>query len=173
MSGGSSRWLIAGIISVAIIAGGVVAFLVNQQPTEIPTAAPVATVSSPQPTVPEAKAGVVVDAASDLHITIETKPAGATVLVDHEKRGTSPVTIPTSRGSHLEVTAMMDGFTDERATVAVDHDAQAFVLVLSPRVVTLPIDAGVPERKPATRPAAVPQPHPPKRFDPNDVGGGD
>ncbi|HEV7559422.1 MAG TPA: serine/threonine-protein kinase, partial [Kofleriaceae bacterium] len=173
----SRRWIALGVVTGGVGLGAIVAFAVTRTTNENPSPPVVSTNKTPPGTSMHSPA-IIVDAAlaiapivapTSIHVTVETKPPKAIVIVDHERLGPSPVTITTSVGAHHDVLATLDGYADDNTSLTVDRDAQTFVLVLSAK----------PEQRATARPSSPPRPPssptspPPKRFDPNGVGGDD
>lgn len=75
-------------------------------------------------------------------VTIETVPQGAQVSVDGEPRGTAPVTVELSSGSHV-ITTTAAGYTTNTTTVTVEPDSQTTKVVeLASRQPDVALDLG-------------------------------
>ncbi len=145
------------------------------------------TASAPAPTrpAPGATTQTMIDAPSaTVHVTIETSPPGATVIIDHQARGASPVTLNLPPGTRFEIVATRDGFVDATTTGTAERDGQLVSLTLTAKqdsLVAKPaaIDNGRPTTKPTsgskTKPSTGTKPPGSNAskpgFDPNEVGG--
>ncbi len=177
----ASRWpWIVGALVVGLGATLGVIFAVRKDPEE-PRAASTFSGTANEPVIGE--------------IHIATVPEGATIQIDGQARGVSPIVVRMARGTRIAIVAERGGFVAASHTVTVGTGAQEVSLTLTPLpvtantitdagtadapvIATVPIDAPAKTTKAtkssATGPRTRGSAHPGSgsaNYNPNDVGG--
>jgi len=160
--------LIALILAILAIGGVAVVFAMNKSADDSKPPAPVAKVEpapTPEPVkVDTAKPRVVgAPKATTRHYQIDTKPAGATVTLDGEQIGVTPLSIDRDVGEGSgELVIAKSGY--EKVTKPIRLDSEVTLDVELDRKVVA-VEKRPPERRPERKPPAEKKPPPSKGSD--------
>jgi len=158
---GKGLWAVGAVLVVAVVATSI-AIVATRDDTPVTASAPSLAAGEPPaspkplrpPTMPT--------------LTVTSDPTGASIRIDQQERGKTPLEIPVASNSRLVIEAVLPGFEPVTQVITIDRDANTASFKLVSTLSTPPVSREkdpnhASKKRPSAKPRRTPAAEPPTR----------